>query len=145
MIWYRFQDGHLYKQFRVPDRTSPSYTRVVSQRAVPLTLDSTRSFDEMVFTSMLRDYFAGDKLAELQASVMGSRIIGIFPNKRRRGNWTISEYDIAIAVTEALVRYKLAMETAHVEIEYLGGQRRDTLREEAPPISPKRNSPETKK
>jgi hypothetical protein len=79
---------------------------------------------------MLRDYFAGDKLAELQASVMGSRIVKMFPKKRAAGNWTISEYDIAIAVTEALVRHKQAVTDAQIQIEYLGGQRRDTLRGE---------------
>jgi len=129
MICYRLEDGHLYKQHRVPDRNSYSYTRVVAQRPIPFTLDSTRSFDEVVFTTMLRDYFAGDSLAELQASVMGSRIVKLFPNKRRAGNWTISESDIELAVTEALVRHKLAVLCAPIEIEYLGGQRRDNIRD----------------
>jgi hypothetical protein len=101
---------------------------VVAQCPVPLTLDSTRSYDELVFTSMLRDYFAGDKLAELQASVMGSRIVKMFPKKRAAGNWTISEYDISLAVTEALMRHKQAMMLAPIEIEYLGGERRDDKR-----------------
>jgi hypothetical protein len=128
MICYRFEDGMLWKQHRVPCRSSPSRTRVVAQRPVPFTLDTTRSHD-VVFTSMLRDYFAGDALAELQASVMGSRIVNLFPNKRRAGNWTISEDDLAVAVVESLVRHKLAVLCAPIEIEYLGGQRRDTLRE----------------
>ena len=129
MIWYRFEDGMLWKQHRVPCRSSPSRTRVVAQRPVPFTLDTTRSHDEVVFTSMLRDYFAGDALAELQASVLGSRIVNLFPKKRRAGNWTISENDLAVAVIESLVRHKLATMTARIEIEYVGGQRRDTLRE----------------
>jgi hypothetical protein len=119
----------LWKQHRVPCNSSPSRTRVVAQHPVPFTLDSTRSFDEVVFTSMLRDYFNGDKLAELQASVMGSRIVKLFPNKRRAGNWTISEDDLAVAVTESLVRHKLAVLCAPIEIEYLGGQRRDNIRD----------------
>jgi hypothetical protein len=130
MIWYRFEDGMLWKQHRLTCRSSPSRTRVVTQRSVPFTLDSTRSFDEVVFTSMLRDYFKGDKLAELQASVLGSRIVNLFPNKRRAGNWTISENDLAVAVIGSLVRHKLATMTAPIEVEYVGGQRRDTLREE---------------
>jgi len=120
----------LWKQHRLPSKSSPSRTRIVAQRPVPFTLDSTRSFDEVVFTSMLRDYFKGDKLAELQASVLGSRIVNLFPNKRRAGNWTISENDLAVAVIESLVRHKLATITAPVEVEYVGGQRLDTLREE---------------
>jgi hypothetical protein len=85
---------------------------------------------------MLRDYFKGDKLAELQASVLGSRIVNLFPNKRRAGNWTISENDLAVAVIESLVRHKLATMTTPIEVEYFGGQRRDTLRvEEEEPMS----------
>ena len=129
MIWYRFEDGMLWKQHRLPCKSSPSRTRVVAQRPIPFTLDSTRSFDEVVFTSMLRDYFNGDKLAELQASVLGSRIVNLFPNKRRAGNWTISEDDLAVAVIESLVRHKLAVLCAPIEIEYLGGQRRDNIRD----------------
>jgi len=68
-------------------------------------------------------------LAELQASVRGSRIVSLFPNKRQAGNWTIFEDDLAVAVIECLVRHKLAVLCAPIEIEYLGGQRRDTLRE----------------
>lgn len=129
MIWYCFQDGHLFKQHRVLRRDSP-YARVVSQRPVALRLGTARSYDELVFTSMLRDYFAGDKLAELQASVLGSRIVNLFPNKRWTGNWSISENDLAVAVIEALVRYKEAVKDAATQVEYVGGQRRDTLREE---------------
>jgi hypothetical protein len=129
MICYRFEDGMLWKQYRLPCGSSPPHTRVVAQRPVPFTLDSTRSFDEVVFTSILRDYFAGDSLAELQASVMGSRIVNLFPNKRRAGNWTISEDHLAVAVVESLVRHKLAVLCAPIEIEYLGGQRRDNIRD----------------
>jgi len=129
MICYRFKDGMLWKQHRVPCKSSPSRSRVTHQRPVPFTLDSTRSHDEVVFTSMLRDYFAGDALAELQASVMGSRIVSLFPNKRQAGNWTISEDDLAVAVIQCLVRHQLAVLCAPIEIEYLGGQRRDTIRE----------------
>jgi hypothetical protein len=129
MIWYRFEDGMLWKQHRVPCRNSPSRTRVVAQRPVPFMLDTTRSHDEVVFTSMLRDYFAGDALAELQASLMGSRIVNLFPNKRRAGNWTISEDDLAVAVIESLVRHKLAVLCAPIEIEYLGGHRQDNIRD----------------
>ena len=60
---------------------------------------------------------------------MGSRIVKLFPNKRRAGNWTISDNDLAVAVIESLVRHKLAVLCAPIEIEYLGGERRDNIRE----------------
>lgn len=52
----------------------------------------------------------------------------MFPNKRRRGRWIITEEHLCSAVTEALVNHKIAVGAAEVEIEIIAAERRDNKR-----------------
>jgi hypothetical protein len=58
-------------------------------------------------------------------------VAAMFPNKTATDReWSISESDLVVAMTEALVRHKHAVEGTKeaITLEYITGERRDTLR-----------------
>jgi hypothetical protein len=99
---------------------------------LPLVINSEVRFARMtaVFT-MLLDYLGDEADSEIKARVL-SAAINMYIIRRMGTNaygWRITESELTNAISSVLVEgYAVNAEAENVTLEYISGQRRDTLR-----------------
>ena len=88
-----------------------------------------------VAVTLLLDYFDGEEQAEFKAQLMAQALVGFL--NRLGEEWALTEDQLNEAVMTILASGKAAIVDAanDVCIEYLGGQRRDTLRPNCPALA----------
>jgi hypothetical protein len=100
---------------------------------LPLVINSEVRFARMtaVFT-MLLDYLGDEADSEVKARVLSAAINRYIIRRMGPMNpygWRISESELTDAISTVLVEgYAVNAEAEHVTLEYISGQRRDTLR-----------------
>lgn len=111
---FRFQDG----QLQLREQVSPGFC---VSTPVPLPIDDSLTFDQRLIFACLLRYLEN----ETQARALTIPATKMFPKKLGSGAWNISVLDLQDAVLLAFCNAKKSPAPA---VEYLGGQRRDTLR-----------------
>lgn len=117
---YRFKDGRLTVQKIV---WTHSRNRRSAPHPLPVPIDDSLSPSECRVFAMLLHWLRDTA----QARALVRPIFAIFPKKMSASSWTIDAGELAEAVIMAFVEGKKAV-SGEADVEYLGGQRRDTVR-----------------
>lgn len=93
-----------------------------------------------VAVTLLLDYFDGEEQAEFKAQLMAGALVRLL--SRLGDEWALTEDQLDEAMMTILVSGQAAIADAanDVCIEYLGGQRRDTIRQDGYAIAPRETS-----